>query len=184
MEASNLSFVFVGSLSKRKAVLDILKAIKNIPNIDLTIIGDGEQKNLIKKEIQKNNLKNVKLLGTQKNSEILNLISNKDIFIMPSHHDGWGAVVNEALTCGLFVICTDKTGAKDLLKDKERGIIYNAGNISELNECIKQCILHTDYIKQTKTQRMQWAKLHISGNTIAKYFIDCIDQKNPILPWT
>ena len=31
MKQTNLSFVFVGSLSKRKAALDIIQAIKHIP---------------------------------------------------------------------------------------------------------------------------------------------------------
>lgn len=58
---------------------------------------------------------------------------------MSSHYDGWGAVVNEALTCGLYVICTDKSGVKDLLVNSNRGIIYKAGNISQLRKCIQLC---------------------------------------------
>lgn len=179
----DLSFVFVGSLSKRKAAIDIIEAVKNMPNIDLTIIGDGEQNDIIKKKIKEYNLTSVKLLGTKKNSEILNLIHDKDVFVFSSHYDGWGAVINEALTCGLYVICSDKTGAKDLLTNKTRGIVYKTGNIEELNKCINDCFLHSDFIKQTKIERKNWVKSHIHGKIIAKYFINCIDGKNPDIPW-
>lgn len=183
MEMSTLSFVFVGNLSKRKAAIDIIEAVKNMPNIDLTIIGDGEQMDIIKKRIKEYNLTKVKLLGTRKNSEILNLIYDKDVFVFSSHYDGWGAVINEALTCGLYVICSDKTGAKDLLKDKNRGIIYKAGDIDELNKCINNCFLQCDFIKQSKVKRKNWVKSHIHGKIIAKYFVDCIDGSNPDIPW-
>lgn len=149
MEQTKFSFVFVGSLSIRKAAWDIIQAIKDMPETNLTIIGDGEQRKLIEKSITKYGLKNIKLLGTRNNSEILQLIADKDVFIMSSHYDGWGAVVNEALTCGLYVICTDKSGVKDLLVNSNRGIIYKAGNISQLRKCIQLCNKSSRYPKYT-----------------------------------
>lgn len=183
MEINNLSFVFVGSLSKRKSPIDIIEAIKDLPEIDLTIIGDGEQKKIIEKTISNNKLINVKLLGTQNNSDILNLISDKDVFIMSSHYDGWGAVVNEALTCGLYIICSDKTGARDLLSNEKLGIIYKAGNIKNLKKCIQDCLSKAEYIKQSKKDREKWAESHINGKLIAEYFIDCLDGKGSTIPW-
>ena len=82
MEQTKFSFVFVGSLSIRKAAWDIIQAIKDMPETNLTIIGDGEQRKLIEKSITKYGLKNIKLLGTRNNSEILQLIADKDVFIM------------------------------------------------------------------------------------------------------
>ena len=64
MTKLNLSFVFVGSLSVRKAAWDIIQAVKDMPDIDLTLIGDGEQRALIEKGIADYHLRNVKLLGT------------------------------------------------------------------------------------------------------------------------
>jgi len=183
MEQTKLSFVFVGSLSVRKAAWNIIQAIKNLPETNLTIIGDGEQRKLIEKSITKYGLKNIKLLGTRNNSEILQLIADKDIFIMSSHYDGWGAVVNEALTCGLYVICTDKSGAKDLLVNSNRGIIYKTGNIPQLRKCIQLCYKKASDIQNTRQERMKWAECNIGGKTIATYFIDCLQGLNPSKPW-
>lgn len=46
--------------------------------------------------------------------EIPSILSNQDILILPSIYDGWGAVVNEALQSGLYVISSNQCGAKDL----------------------------------------------------------------------
>lgn len=184
MEQTKLSFVFVGSLSNRKAAWDIIQAIKNMPETNLTIIGDGEQRKLIEKDIAKYGLKNIKLLGTRNNSEILQLMSDKDVFIMSSHYDGWGAVVNEALTCGLYVICTDKSGSKNLLTNNNRGIIYKAGDILQLRKCIQLCYKKASDIQKTRKERMKWAECNINGKTIATYFIDCLQGLNPSKPWS
>lgn len=184
MKQAKLSFVFVGSLSKRKAALDIIKAIKYIPEIHLTIIGDGEQEEKIKKYIINYKLENVHMLGTKNNSEIQKLLKQHDVFIMSSHYDGWGAVVNEALTCGLYVICTDRTGAKELISnDKKRGLIYKANNIAKLRECIQYCYKEATFIQESKVLRIEWAKKYINGKTIAEYFLDCLDELQPPKPW-
>lgn len=184
MNKAELSFVFVGSLSRRKAPLDIIHAIKYMPQIHLTIIGDGEQKKKIEKFIIDYKLKNIHLLGTKNNSEIQKLLMQHDVFIMPSHYDGWGAVVNEALTCGLYVICTDKTGAKELiLDDKKRGLIYKAGNIAQLRKCIQYCSEKITFIQESKTLRIEWAEKYINGKAIANYFLDCLDGLQPSKPW-
>ena len=183
MTKLNLSFVFVGSLSVRKAAWDIIQAVKDMPDIDLTLIGDGEQRALIEKGIADYHLRNVKLLGTRNNSEIMQLIADKDVFVMSSHYDGWGAVVNEALTCGLYVICTDRSGARDLLESTQRGMIYHAGDISQLHECVQWCIANAYKIQHSKEERIKWAARSIDGKLLAAYFIDCLQGLKPTKPW-
>ena len=173
MTKSNLSFVFVGSLSVRKAAWDIIQAIKDMPDIDLTLIGDGEQRELIEKGIADYHLRNVKLLGTRNNSEIMQLIADKDVFVMSSHYDGWGAVV----------ICTDRSGARDLLESTQRGMIYHAGDISQLHECVQWCIANAYKIQHSKEERIKWAARSIDGKVLATYFIDCLQGLKPTKPW-
>mgnify|MGYP000704109904 CR=1 FL=1 len=183
MTKSNLSFVYVGSLSVRKAVLDIIEAIKGLPSLDVTIIGDGEQRAQIEKRIATYKLSNVKLLGTRSNSEILQLLADKDVFIMPSHYDGWGAVINEALTTGLYVVCTDKCGAKTLLEDRRCGIVYESGNITQLTKNLINLEAQYNEVVADAQWRREWAMRCISGSSIAHYMIDCIENKNVKLPW-
>lgn len=57
-------------------------------------------------------------------NEIPHIMENHDILILPSLHDGWGAVVNEAITMGLYIITSDKCGAKALIKIKE-SVLYS-----------------------------------------------------------
>ena len=67
--------ICVGRLTRQKKFLDVIHAIKNlekefINKINLVILGEGEQKELIIKEIKENNIKNVFLLGYKKSLQI------------------------------------------------------------------------------------------------------------------
>jgi glycosyltransferase involved in cell wall biosynthesis len=47
--------------------------------------------------------------------------------VLPSRHDGWGVVINEACAAGLPVVTTCQTGAaRDLVEDGRSGFVVNA----------------------------------------------------------
>lgn len=177
-------FIFIGSLTKRKATIDIINADRFVTSkSEISIIGDGPEKNLIEKKIQLYNLNNITLLGTQKQSEIPNFLSKHDILILPSIHDGWGAVVNEALQQGNYVICSNHCGANTLLKDKRCGYIFESGSYKELAQVMEHCINNIESIRKDRKFRQIWAINHISGEVISRYMVDCLDGIKTKAPW-
>lgn len=54
-------------------------------------------------------------LGLLKHSEILTLLCETDILVLPSKFDGWGAVVNEAAACGCAVLLSENVMSSSLL---------------------------------------------------------------------
>lgn len=56
-----------------------------------------------------------------------------DAFILPSHTEEWGLVVNEAMACGLPVIVSENVGsAADLVAHGENGFLFDPASPSEL----------------------------------------------------
>lgn len=94
-----------------------------------------------------------------------------DVLVLPSKHDGWGAVVNEALTMGLYVVTSNHCGASYLLKDRQQGIVFNLESSSSLNNVIDTCIANRDWIRKTVNERIAWSKDHISCKAVAHYFM-------------
>ena len=100
------NLVTIGRLVYQKGFDLLLEQMKEIlaknKNIDLYIIGDGEEKNHLKKLIDDYGLKkNVYLLGSRKNPySILNLM---DGFILTSRYEGQGIVLLEAKCLGLDI---------------------------------------------------------------------------------
>lgn len=100
------NLVTIGRLVHQKGFDLLIKEMREIVaknnNIDLYIVGDGEEKNRIKNLIEKYNLKNnVHLLGSRKNPySILKLM---DGFILTSRYEGQGIVLLEAKCLGLDI---------------------------------------------------------------------------------
>lgn len=140
------------------------------------IIGDGPLRLDLQKEILKNHLENkIELLGTKPQAEIPNYIQQVDVLILPSLYDGWGAVVNEALLTGCYVICSDAAGASDLIKKEERlGNVFHRGDIKQLADCIEWCNNNILEIRRNRMFRKKWAEEHIDGKVVARYMIDCL----------
>ena len=56
-----------------------------------------------------------------------------DLFVLPSQFEPFGAVVNEALVAGCFVIVSDKVGAASLI-NSSNGSIFESNNEKQLAE--------------------------------------------------
>ena len=175
--ASSLpQYTFVGSLTYRKNPISIVKAYSQVKCGYVNFLGDGVLKYKLQKEVERNHLQdNIKLLGTIPQQKISSYLYESDVLILPSFHDGWGAVVNEGLQTGCFVICSDACGACVLLENnKNLGLVFRAGNDRSLANCMKYVTTHIDEIRANRDNRVKWAETHIGGRVIAKYLIDCL----------
>lgn len=174
-------YLFCGSLSYRKSPNLIVKGFSRVDASlygGVKLIGDGPLFQSLDKEIKENNLEEkIHLLGTKSQTEVPLFMQRADIFILPSIYDGWGAVVNEALQAGCYVICSDAAGASDLILNDERlGSVFHRGNVKQLAEAMSWCNEHILEIRSNRDFRMQWAEDHISGKAVAKYMIDCLEK--------
>ena len=182
-------FVFVGSLSWRKAPKDILKALYMIKkegcsfSCGVNFAGGGKILCELEDYINEKNLSGIELMGNVPHSQILQIIRSADILILPSLYDGWGAVVNEALSEGLYVISSDKCGAKELLCDRRIGRVFKAGHCNQLKEAMLYAMQHIAGIRQNRIFRKNWAEKHISGKAIADYLVKCVTGETDKAPW-
>jgi len=105
---------FLARLHVSKGVFDLVKIWRFVADrkgdARLAIIGDGQPKTIenLKCELQKNNLMdNVSILGFLSTEEALKTMKSSRVFVFPSHEEGWGIAICEAMACGLPVIAYD-----------------------------------------------------------------------------
>ena len=80
----------------------------------LTIVGDGELRPQIEQLIQELNLNDsIELLGHR--TDIPQLLSQADIFVLASKFEGLPTVVIEAMACECYVVATDCGGTAEIL---------------------------------------------------------------------
>lgn len=129
----------MGSLSDRKNVVEMFQVLCQKTDLELGIVGDGEKRAQIEEMSMQANTE-VVLYGMQPMERISDIMQQYDVLILPSKHDGWGAVVNEALILGLYVITSNHCGASYLLKDKQQGMIFTLEEAQSLSNVADVCI--------------------------------------------
>lgn len=107
----NLQVSFLGRLNPSKGIFDLPQiwksVVKEIPNAQLKIIGGGSRENQKKlaKMITDNQLwKNIELCGFLPNDQAFKIVKSSQLFIFPSHEEGFGMAIAEAMACGLPVV--------------------------------------------------------------------------------
>ena len=187
-EESPLRICYVGSLSVRKSVDTLLRAChklirSGIDSFQITIIGDGPEKQRLIDYCKIHKIDNADFIGTQLNSEIPSILNNHDVLILTSVHDGWGAVVNEALLAGLYTICSSACGASDVISDSRIGAVFKTKDMGSLTDIIQNCIKKKSEIRMDRSCRKIWAEEHLGGKAVAKYMVDCLMGEDPMCPW-
>lgn len=181
-ESQPIKILYVGALSHRKNVRLLLKAMQMLnreeqKSLEIGILGDGEQLEELKNMLKvKDTHSKVIFHGIQPMAKIPKFMEQYDILCLPSLHDGWGAVINEALTLGLYVICSDHCGSKYLITSGNGSVtcgeIFKSDNAYSLMNILKDCITHKDEIYDGMTERIKWAKENIKGEVVATYFLE------------
>ena len=180
----NLKMVFVGSLTRNKNVISILKALSVIQNdtVSLDIVGDGTERKRLEKFVIDKNVPNVSFHGNLPMKEVLTVMNSADVLVLPSRYDGWGAVVNEALQLGLYVVCSNHCGSKTLIENEQIGVIFCS--YRRLLSQLRYIVHNKEKVKNGRSYRKRWAD-RISGECLSKYFVDnlfCYNT-NIVEPW-
>ncbi|OGG87168.1 hypothetical protein A3B87_01070 [Candidatus Kuenenbacteria bacterium RIFCSPHIGHO2_02_FULL_39_13] len=116
--------IFLGRLNYSKGIFDLIEIWKKvcaaIPQAKLVIIGGGDEKikEDLKEKITALNMKNnIEVLGYLENKKAYALLKSSKVFLFPSHEEGWGIVINEALACGLPVVSWDLLVYKSIFEN-------------------------------------------------------------------
>jgi glycosyltransferase involved in cell wall biosynthesis len=125
--------IYVGQLSIRKGIIDVLKAFTNLklPQAELHLIG------AIQDEIApflQFYTQNITYHGVLKHVEIAKKLQESHIFIINSVEDGFAQVVPQAMACGLPIICTENVGGADLVENGQNGFIIPIHDVITLQE--------------------------------------------------
>ena len=125
--SKKMRFVFVGSLISRKGILELIdsfhEVLKQDNDAQLDIIGIGPLMKKIQKKIKDLNIKSkVKIHGFLKSP--YKLLSNSDVFVLPSYSEGTSRAALEALFLGIPVILRNVDG-NDELTSKQNILLFN-----------------------------------------------------------
>ena len=126
--------LFVGRLEKIKNPALLLRAFKRLNGIEakLIIVGSGSQEKELHDLADSLGISDkVIFTGSLTGKDLYAWYYLADLFVLPSLFEPFGAVVNEALVAGCFVIVSDKVGSTSLITSSN-GRIFESNNEIQL----------------------------------------------------
>lgn len=141
-EEREKTIISVGRLDKNKNQRLIIQAFaqisKQYPDYQLLLYGEGDQKEILEKSIKDLQLED-KVLLKGMIQDVASAIEKAGIFVLSSYVEGMPNALLEAMALGLPVISTDCPcgGPKEMIQQKENGLLVSVNHREELVEAMK-----------------------------------------------
>jgi glycosyltransferase involved in cell wall biosynthesis len=182
-------FIFVGQLIERKRVAQLIAAVAALErsNVELWIVGTGVDETKLRRYAERVLPSQARWLGRQSMHKIPGLIQQADCLVLPSRHDGWGAVASEALMVGTPVICSDACGVAAVVSASNAGRVFEADNFGALQSALAQQLLAGPNEPTKRRALADWASC-LDADAGAEYLNAIIRFKIsggpcPMSPW-
>lgn len=135
--------LYVGRLVALKGIDLLLRAyqkvVAQLDNTLLVIVGDGEEKEALALLVTELGIEeHVRFVGRYEGEELAVWYRASQVFALASHFEPFGAVVNEALICGLPAVVSNHAGARTLIDEGVNGSVVDSEDVDQFSgELIK-----------------------------------------------
>ncbi len=127
--------VFVGRFSQEKGLLTLLKAMEQLPDLPLKILGDGPMMEELKEFARSRGLKRIEFPGFVDGPAKIETLSRARFLVFPSEcYESFGYSIIEAFACGTPAVAAAMGGSEELVTDGENGYLFEAGKVEQLRE--------------------------------------------------
>lgn len=148
-----LRLLTVAHLSERKAQTDLVTALAGLAELDWTcqLVGSPHRDREYAREVcrliaEKGLTDRVQVAGELSGAELAEAFREADLFVLPSRHEGYGMVIDEALAWGLPVVSSDG-GALQRTADRPGAVRYKAGDVAALTARLRSLMEDRDALQ-------------------------------------
>ena len=109
--------------------VEVCKQVRSaIPNMTAGVVGDGELRQEIQREIDRGGLEeSIRLLGWRR--DVPAIMAAMDVFVLMSAHEGFPLTVLEAMAAGVPVVATRVDGCIEIIEKTRAGVLIERGDI-------------------------------------------------------
>jgi len=134
--------VAIGRLSEQKGFGLLIEALSlalpDLPDLHLTLVGDGDMRGLIETDIARRGLgNNVTLTGWLDEARVRQALTEAQALVLPSFAEGLPMVIMESMASGRPVIATAIAGIPELVTP-DTGWLVPAGDADALADAIRK----------------------------------------------
>lgn len=130
--------VFVGRFVQEKGIPDLLKAWsivrRQVPDSHLWLVGDGYLRSTLEETVRQDAELSRSVHFTGDVADVEKYLAASDCYVAASLTEGLSNTMLEAMAAGLPVICTNVSGAEDMVCNGENGFLVPIGQPEKLAE--------------------------------------------------
>jgi glycosyltransferase involved in cell wall biosynthesis len=132
-------YVYIGRLSREKSVETLIKAAASLPEIEMSIIGDGPERQRLERLAYELAPHSVRFLGFESGEVLARHRRQARAMLLPTiSYENSPLTVLEALAQGVPVIASNIGGIPELVKDGLSGLLVEPGNVDAWIDAFKQ----------------------------------------------
>ena len=165
--------LYCAKLQPWKRPQDLLQAFAQIADQDayLVFAGDGPLRMALETEARSLGIDDkVRFLGFVNQSGLPETYTVSDVFVLPSEHEPFGVVVNEAMLCRCPAIVSDRVGAGfDLVREGETGFVFHACDVAGLAEVLLRAMSDRQRLREMGEESLRRMAHWSSADNIAGF---------------
>lgn len=132
---------------RQKVLVEALNRLRGVP-FEATLVGgtkDREYEAEVRMLIEKYGLSSrVRLTGQLEGEDLFGAYAKSDIFILPSFHEPYGIVVQEAMSFGLPVVASNVDGIPEQVTDGVEGFLVPPGDVEAMTDALQKLIINAE----------------------------------------
>jgi glycosyltransferase involved in cell wall biosynthesis len=136
-------FLYFGRLEKIKGIKTLIRAMVGIQEVDLLIVGSGDEREQLECEARELALTNVHFLGFKAGQALTDLIAGAICIVAPSEwRETFGLVLVESFAQSRPVIASRMGGMTEVVTESVDGLLFDAGDVRQLREALHWMASH------------------------------------------
>lgn len=172
--------VFVGRLQADKGIADLMAAIREVPDVELTVVGDTTHANagVIPSETLQAWKAEARVSFVGHQADVRPHLAAAHALVMPSHGgEGMPKVILEAAALGRPAIVSDIDGCRDSIVPGETGWLAPSQDPEGLAAVIRDFATRPDAeLARMSAAARRRAEAHFSDRAIARVCLDLAEQ--------
>jgi len=166
VDGARKKVVFLGWVVRTKGVEELLNAWSKLSfsGWNLEIIGPCEEAYLAELKAAYP-LSTVTFAGSMAHSEAMRSLSQADVFVLPSHTEGFPNVILEAMAMGLAIVASDVGAIPEMLAD-DSGLLCSPKDVEGLTAALAQVMGSSTLRTKLASRAISRVKSHYSLDVI------------------
>jgi glycosyltransferase involved in cell wall biosynthesis len=130
---------YIGRLSHEKGLPTLLRAMRQLPQAQLLIVGEGKMRPALERKAAEWKLTNVQFAGYLTGQALKNTLAQARFTVLPSEwYENFPFSILESLAAGKPVVASRIGGIPELIDEGQDGLLFTPGDADELAACLRR----------------------------------------------